>query len=87
MYLDWMAGRTVTRVDVGKDDEFVVIHFEDGTMWMVTSVRCNAAGSKLLDRTSFGHRSTWDRCPYCKERALSPPELPVQPSEPAEPVE
>lgn len=57
MYTDCFIGRTIKHIDVSAHDEFMLIHFDDNTMWLITAVRWNCSGAKLDDRISFGHHA------------------------------
>lgn len=46
--LDILEGKTIERIDQDRDDGFVVVHFSDKTMWMITSRRWNCAGTRLV---------------------------------------
>jgi predicted KAP-like P-loop ATPase len=48
--LDWLHGKIIDHIDCSKYDEFVVIHFTDGTVWLLVAERWNCAGAKFIYR-------------------------------------
>lgn len=51
-----LAGKTIDHVDASVDGEFVVIHFTDGTIWLIVAEPQNSSGAGLKQKISWGQR-------------------------------
>ena len=45
--LEQLEGKTIDRIDRDEHDQFVVIYFKDGTIWLATARRSNCCGVKV----------------------------------------
>ncbi len=45
--LQQLKGKQIDHLDRDEHDQFVVVHFTDGTIWVSSATRCNAAGCRI----------------------------------------
>lgn len=56
-FLSQLNGKKVSHIDCGEDEEFVLVHFTDGTMWLIVATRWNCAGARLEQKIDYQEKS------------------------------
>lgn len=50
-----LKGKTVDHIDRDEHDQFTMVHFTDGTMWLIVAQHWNCSGAKLLQEVGHKH--------------------------------
>ena len=53
--LEGLCDKTIHHIDCDSCEEFALVHFTDGTMWLVQAIPWNCGGAKLNLKFSWSH--------------------------------